>query len=331
MATKVFSSIQNLGAGLTLDIRPAIGVDWAITDLASSAMVGVPPASVPNLTAGMFDGVVAAPALFRISSVAAPHIRGWANPCEWHVSNANFVRITNPEAGGLTIAISVVLGANYGPNAASRVISDSQALGAGLILQVRPPVGQDWLITDIGSNIWLGAQPAGLPDVTVDLTDGVNAVTVAQAPCARGWFKPFELYLNRNTWMQLTNTGANAIVGWSGVISAEYGSNGASHVISDTALLGAGGVGLIQPPIGEEWIITDVGCSVWTGVPGIADLPSVLVQYTDGAINAIAQQGIDSKGWLGKMKYALSRTVYLSLTDAGAGSNVGWSGVRQPD
>lgn len=328
---KVFSSIQVVGAGLTLDIQPAVGVDWTITDLASSAIVGVAPAGVPNLTAGIFDGVVAAPALMRNSSAANPHVRGWANPPIWHVNNANFLRVTNPEAGGLTLAISVILGANYGPNATSRVISDAQALGAGLILQVRPPVGQDWLITDVGSNIWLGAQPAGIPDVTVDLTDGVNAATVAQAACARGWFRPFELYLSRNTWMQLTNTGANAIVGWSGVICAEFGPNGQSHVISDTALLGAGAVGLIQPPIGEEWIISDIGCSVWTGGPGLADLPNVLVQYTNGAINAIAQQATDNKGWIGSMKYALSRTVYLSLTDAGGGSNVCWSGVRQPD
>lgn len=326
---KAFTIIQTIGAGLTYDVQPPVGQDWTVTDIASSAIVGVAPAGVPNVTAGLFDGVNG-PALFRNASAANPHVRGWDNPPEWHINNTNYLRITNPEAGGLNIAISVLLGANYGANAASRVISDLAVLGAGGVQAVQPPVGQDWKITDIGSTRWVGAQPAGIPNVAIDVTDGVNAAQIAHGADARGWNRPFEIYLNNTTWMTLTNpVGAGATVGWSGVIIADYGANGQTHVISDTAILGAGGVQLVQPPATEEWVITEIGSSVWVGAAPAA-LPDVLVQITNGVINATAQDNADNKGWLGRMKYVLTNTNYMSLTDSGgAGCNVGWSGYRQ--
>jgi hypothetical protein len=292
-------------------------------------MVGVAPAAVPNLTAGLFDGVNG-PALFRFSSAAAPHTRGWANPPEWHINNTNYLRITNPEAGGLNVAISILMSSHFGANANSRVISDLAVLGAGAAQAVRPPIGQDWKITDIGSTRWVGAQPAGIPNVAIDITDGVNAAQVADGANARGWDRPFEIYINNNAWMTLTNpVGAGATVGWSGVIIADYGTNGQTHVISDTAILGAGGVQVVQPPATEEWVITEIGCSVWLGAAPAA-LPDVLVQISDGTIAGIAQNNANVRGWNGRMRYVLTNTNFMTLTDSGgAGCNVGWSGFRQ--
>jgi hypothetical protein len=328
---RVFSTVQALGAGLTYDVRPPLGQDWEVTDMGSSAFVGVAPLAVPNLTAGLFDGVVALPALFRFSSLAAPHVRGWLHPPKIFINNTNWLRITNPEAGGINVAISAILTRDYGPNGMSSVISDVATVIAAQVTAVRPPIGDDWVITDVGSSRWVGAQPAGLPNVTVDLTDGINAALVASGADTRGWTIPRDIHINNNTWLTLTNPGgAGAVIGWSGYRSSFYGPNGQSSVASFTAVLGAGAVGAVRPPVGEEWEVTEIGCSVWVGAPP-ASLPSILVSMTDGVTAPILQQGTDDKGWLGYMRYFLTRNVWMTLTDAGAGSNVGVSVKRWVD
>jgi hypothetical protein len=90
-----------------------------------------------------------------------------------------------------------------------------------------------------------------------------------------------------------------------------------SSVISNVQVLGIGAVGAVRPPVGENWLITDIGCSVWVGAPP-ASLPSILVSLTDGIVAPpIAQDGADNKGWLDDMKYYLSRTNWMTpLTQA---------------
>ncbi len=324
---KVFSTIQTVLAGATYDITPPLGEDWEVTDFGSSAFVGVPVLGVPNLTAGMYNATVGVSALFKNSSAANPHIRGWQHPCSLYANNSNYIRVTNPEAGPLVIAMSVRRSKLYGPNIAqSSVISGTQTLIATGIATLQPPVGQDWIIREVGSSRWVGAQPAGLPNVAVNLTDGTNAALIADGTNTIGWLEPLMLHLNNTVYLTLTNpAGAGATVGWSGFISRFYSPQGVSQVVSSVTLLGAGAVATVRPPVGYEYEVNNIGNSVWLGAPPAA-IPDVLVQMTDGVVTAILQNNANTKGWLGKMSYFLRRGCWMTLTDSGgAGCTVGVS------
>lgn len=330
---RVNTILQNILAGASYDVIPPVGEDWEVVDLASSAMVGVPPAGVPNVTAGIFSAV-AVNGLFRNSSAANPHVRGWMGPPSWFINNSNWLRVTNPEAGPLDIGIVIARSKTHGSLIQSGVISGNATLIATGVQIIRPPLGQDWCITDVGSSRWLGAQPAGLPNVEVWLTDGVNAALIQAGPETRGWNRRLKLHINNACWLELTNpAGAGATVSWSGFISKTYSPNIVySSVISQVLLLGGGGIGVIQPPAGENWLITDIGCSVWTAGFPPANLPSILVSLADGVIAPpIAQDAADNKGWLEDMNYYLLNTTWMTLTDAGAGSNVAVSGFKWLD
>jgi len=322
---KVFSLIQQIPGGGVFPIQPPVGEDWEVTDLGSSAIVGAATAGVPNIVAGIFNATIGVNGSMRFSSLATPHVRGWANPGKWYINNANYLQIINPEIAALNLTATVRRARIYPPTEISNVISGTETLIATGVSTIRPPVGEDWVITDIGSSRWVGAQPNGLPNVEVRLTNGISPALVMSGANARGWFKPLEMYLNRNTWLTLTNpAGAGATVSWSGHKIKKYAPTGFSSVVSQVAILGGGGIAPIRPPVGYEMKVTEIGCSVWIGVPP-ANLPSITVSITNGAIASIVQRAADNKGWVGDMAYYLSRGVYMTITDAGAGSNIGVS------
>lgn len=328
---KTFSLVQTVLAGGVYAIQPPVGQDWEVTDLGSSAIVGVAPAGVPNIVAGIFNAIVGVNGRLVNSSVADPHVRGWIAPKQWHINNTNYLQILNPEAVPLNLAATVRLSRMYGPAVASNVISGTETLLAAGVTTIRPPLGEDWCITDIGSSRWVGAQPAGLPNVEVRITDGVNAALIQAGPDRRGWFRPLELYINNANYLTLTNpAGAGATVSWSGYKARSYSPAGFSSVVTQVIALGAGAIATIRPAVGYEMKVTDIGCSVWIGAPP-ASLPSVAVALTNGVIAPVLQDAADNKGWEGNMAYYLNRGTYMTITDAGAGSNVAVSAAIWKD
>ena len=337
---RVFTVIVPLTAvgGLNpfYDVRPPAGQDWGVADVVSDAISGAGLAGVPDVQVGIFNDAAALPALVRNSAAAAAAARGWAVPPKWLINNTNYLRVQNPEAAPHVITISVNLAKSTGNVINSGVISGTAFVAAGNFFDIVPPLGQDWVITDVGSSLWLGAGAVGLPDLNVELVTGLpgagNAALLMQATDARGWNRQLEIYVNNGNFLRLTNTGIDATVGWSGAIAKQYSPLHVSQVISRVAVLGAGGNVDIRPPVGEEWLITDIGCSVFVGGAPPADLPNVLVTYNnDGPppIFSIAQQGTENKGWLNGMAYYLTNANYMNLLDAGgAGCNVCVSGYK---
>jgi hypothetical protein len=144
---------------------------------------------------------------------------------------------------------------------------------------------------------------------------------------ARGWFRPLELYINNANYLTITNpVGAGGTISWSGYKARSYAPTGFSSVVTQVIALGAGAIATIQPALGYEMRVTDIGCSVWVGAPP-ASLPSVAVALTNGIIAPVLQNAANDKGWVANMAYYLSRTNYMTITDAGAGSNVAVSAV----
>jgi len=329
----VLTDIVTIDAGDNYDLIPTDGQDLEVTEIGSTIDVGAALAAVPQMLVGVFDGVAALGANFRRSTAADPSIRGWDKPPKWFINHNNFLRINNPGGAGENVAISYKIAADYGPNGVSKVISDVLDMDPGDVWEVRPPDGQDWNIRDIGSSRWPipgGAVTTGLPNLLVQLTDGVSFATIAVGVLGFGWHS-FDIHINHDVWLRLTNPAAGALtatVGFSGIISKDYGPNGVSEVASlvGTVLGGAANILLVRPPIGQEWKVTRVGGSVLTGA-GATDLPDVVVALTDAApLASPVLQGTADKGWFDDLEIYLNHDNWMTVTDTpAAGADLGVS------
>jgi hypothetical protein len=324
----VLTDIVTIDSLDNYDLIPPVGQDLEVTDIGASIIAGAGLAGVPQVLAGVFDGVAAFGANFRRSSAAAPSIRGWDKPPKWFINPTNFLRINNPDVAlPVNVAISYKIAADYGPNGVSKVISDVRDMIAGEVWEVRPPAGQDWDIRDIGTSRW-SAGAGGLPNVTVELTDGVSFATIAIGTENFGWHS-FDIHINHDVWLRFTNPGgAPATVGFSGIISKDYGPNGVSEVASlvGTVLGGAANILLVRPPIGQEWKVTRIGGSVLTAAAPLS-LPDVVAALTDAApIVSPVLQGTEDKGWFDDLEIYLNHDNWMTITDTpAAGADLGVS------
>jgi hypothetical protein len=339
---KVFTTIIDLGIVVGVDdffdLRPPIGEDWEVTELASSVSSGATIDQVPELEAGLLtDAALAAggvPALIRFSGIdlagAECNTRGWFGKTSIFINNTCYLRLVNVEAGAIQVAATIRLAKSYGPTGRSSVVSDVRVLAGAIATPIIPPAGQDQVLTDVGSSVWTGGggNVLNYPNITIDITEAGNLATVANGLNARGWQKPFELHMNNTSYVTLTPAGA-ATIGWSAFITKEYGPNGASSVITRTRIVPVGTNVIIQPPPGEEWEITDIGCdAAFSGIGAPDDTPTVLVTLQDLAGRvAIAQIAGASKGWTGEMRYFLNETNWMVLTAVNL-DIVGVSGIR---
>jgi len=328
---KVFTVIVPLTAagGLTpfYDLVPPPGEDWEVTEMTASVFSGAALTAVPEVNAGLMTAASLVPANIRLSgnTGAVENTRGWGGRTSIFINNACWLRLANADAAIVTVAVTVRLVRTYGPAGQSSVVSGIAILGGAVATPIIPPPGEDWLLTDVGSSVWVNASPGGLPNVVVALTEAGNLATVANAGAAsRGWDKPFAIHMNNTSFATLTPAGA-ATIGWSAVVTRRYGPNGVSNVITRTRVAAAGtGIVVIQPPPTEEWMITDIGCNA----AFTAAIPTVLVNIVDAAGNVtIAQISTATKGWYNEMAYLLNNTNWMVLTGAPA-NIIGVSGIR---
>ena len=326
----VLTDIVTIDSLDNYDLIPPVGQDLEVTDIGASIIAGAGLAGVPQVLVGVFDGVAGLAANFRRSSAAAPSIRGWDKPPKWFINPTNYLRINNPDVAlPVNVAISYKIAADYGPNGVSKVISDVLDMDAGDVWEVRPPAGQDWNIRDIATSRW-SAGAGGLPNVTVELTDGVSFATIAIGTENFGWHS-FDIHINHDVWLRLTNPAAGALtatVGFSGIISKDYGPNGVSEVASlvGTVLGGAANILLVRPPIGQEWKVTRIGGSVLTAAAPLS-LPDVVAALTDAApIVSPVLQGTEDKGWFDDLEIYLNHDNWMTITDTpAAGADLGVS------
>lgn len=199
----------------------------------------------------------------------------------------------------------------------------SLAVGAGGNVDVRPAVGQEWLVNDFASS---AAFVTNVPDVQVSLYDGATAcislLDPTTNPGKRG--RQYKFYLTRNLYMRITNTGgAGTNVGYFG----ELVTPGLTR--SAIVAIGAATGVEIQPPVGETWVITEIGSDTWTAGP--ADInPDVQLGITDGTLVA-SRITLETmvRGQDKQLEIYIDNDVYL-YAYSGTGCNFAYCGRRVP-
>ncbi len=316
----VNSNVVLLGAGANQDIQPPETQDWEVTAIGSDVWVGVQPFQVPQVDVSLFDGTIIA------EIIRSTDIRGWYRRQKLHINNDNYIRLNNPGGAGANVSWSARLTRFFGAGT-SNVISDLQTLGAAATFDVQPLEGMDWLITDVGSANWLGAAPAGVPNIDVDLTDGTLQAQILDPASARLWESELELFSSRTNYLQIENTaGVQAVVCFIGVLYRNYGGSGDSVVRNDLQNVGAAASVDFQPPAGYEWRVTAIAGAIWVGVPPLL-FPDITVHIFDGTLASQIQSQIN---WLNQghpMEILVDNTNYLRITNTNAaGQDVGMVG-----
>jgi len=158
---------------------------------------------------------------------------------------------------------------------ASNIITNiSAAVGAGASVDIRPPAGEGWLITDFGND---KAFISAVPDVQVQMTNGAkNGIVILDPATDPGKrTRQLKLYLTNAIYATITNTGgAGANCGWFGE------KVNVNNIRSGVVTIAGTAYGVVRPPVGETWLVTEWGTSVFTGAGDIN--PAVQVGLTNG-------------------------------------------------
>lgn len=314
----VMTDVQQVGVGAVVDVRPPLNQVWKLTLVGCNRWAGVVPNQVPQVDVALFDGTLQAEFMWAVN------VRGWYRPLHIFIDRTNYARLTN--ASGLAATnISFSAELLHFSSGDSVVASDLQTVGVGATWSIQPGVTEDWRIHDIGSDQWVGAAPAGIPNVTVELNDGTNAAMMLSPTEARMWEPEIELYVNNGTFLDITNSSAAiAILCWSGEMIRRYGT-GFSIVMSAIQVAGAGAAVDFRPAVGREWRVTMIGASAWVGISP-AMFPNIQADIFDGTL---ASRIETPNNWMlngHKSQLVIDRDDYLRVTDAlGTGLNVGVS------
>ena len=324
MPTSVMTFVQLVGAGGVIDVRPAAGIDWKVTAIGSSIWVGVAPAGHPRVNCGIWDGANG-PAWILQST----DIRGWHRKQQIFVSRTNYLRLNNPGAGGENISYSAQVTRIFG-TAVDPVITDVQTIGLGANMDVIPPAGIEIEITDIGASLWIGGAPGNLPQVDVSLFNGALAGQLLLNSDVAGWNKELNIYIDDQNYLRVTNANLAAVnaIAIVGTIARIRGA-AATAVMSDVlAIAPAGGPLVIRPTLGEEWMVTMIGASVWTAAPP-GSFPNIQVDITNGVIASMVARSVDAQNWMNELELLIDNTNYIQITDlAGAGCNICFSAYK---
>jgi hypothetical protein len=214
------------------------------------------------------------------------------------------------------------------------VVGDVQLIASGFNLDYIPPALTDVELFHYGSSVFtaVGA-PSDTPRMNVGLTDGTNNAFFLYSSHIAGWTGPKRLFINPTTYARLNNpaAGGGQNLSYKGLITKLGG--GPTNVVSGVIPLAGAGLGvdtvIIQPPIGEGYMINAFGSDTPVGVAP-AGLPNILVEIGDGTIWAVVMDGTNTKLWFAdNLKLYIHNGLYLRITNLAVGAAVvGWSGQR---
>jgi len=309
-ASTFISNIEAaVGAGATFDIQPPAGQAYCITEFFGDvAFVG----DQPDVSVALRDGVHADAVVIIDPTTAAQ--KGQRKK-EIYITNANYLRVTNTGAGANNVGWS---GYRVDPNI---VITDIQTVPNAARYDIRPPAGQVWKITEIGAET-MGA--ANHPDLTFFITDGtLVASAIMDETHNLKQQKLLNWYISHDIWIQVLDlSGADNDLGFSGILVE------VEHVGDVTDVVGSATMD-IQPPDGEQWVITEFSVQTWAGVAPAGSGDVTISLYDGTNLSDIAEAGSVSDSLINNhdIEIMIDHDHYIRVTEVSTGNNeVGYIG-----
>lgn len=305
MPSMLIGNISAAVAGAAVqNVQPPAGEAWVIYEVGSDTpFVG----NQPDLSYGIVDGVLTLADIVQ-DPTDAPD-KG-TRPKEIYITNGNYLEITNTAAGNANVGWT---GERVDPN---KVITDMvtcPTAGLGYV-DIQPPVGQTWRITEFGAELYDAATDH--PEVSVGITDGALAASIIlQEDCDRAQNKALDWIIDNTIYLRVTNSAAADVdVCYSGILIPEASIGSVQDVVGSAVLD-------IQPPAGQEWVITEIAVQTWTGVPGAADVGDISVSLYDGAVLSELLEPLASLAWNRKLHIHIDNANYLRITEISTANN----------
>ena len=300
--------VSNISAGIAgaavYNVQPPAGQAWVIYEVSSEeAFVG----GQPDLSYGIVDGVLT---LAQIVIDPTTEAQKGTRAKEIYITNDNYLEITNESANPAFIGFT---GERVDPNIVITDMVTCPTGGAGLV-DVQPPAGQTWRICEFGSELYNGGE--NHPEVTVGVTNGVLlAPIIMEERADRGQFKLYDWIIDNDLYLRFTNSGAADVdIAYIGVLFDKPSIGSIQDVVGSATLD-------IQPPAGQEWVITEIAVDTWTGVPGAADVPNIIVSLYDGTNLSDILEPLASAAWNRRLQIHIDNATYLRITEVSTANN----------
>ena len=309
MPTTIISGMTaGVGGGGNVDVVPPVGQAWHIKEVTSQhAFV----TNAPDVEVRIRNGAVA-DAIVSIDPTTSPNRK----LCSYdlYITNTNWMRLVNTGAAGGNIGH---LGYRVNVNTA---ICANVACGIGATIFIQPPVGETWVITDIGSELWHAVNI--YPDIDVGVTNGALLLSmILSAHNARGWLaKRYQWYINNMVYIRVTNTNAAAnAVGYTGFRTGVT-------AISSIQTVGIGATLDVRPLANTEWVLTEFAAEIFAGAGPPADAPDIMVSLATGAgptLSELLEPGsiAVSLRWNYPIEFPIDNTNWIRITNVNAATN----------
>lgn len=188
----------------------------------------------------------------------------------------------------------------------------SAAVAGAATIDVQPPAGQAYKITEFSSDVVFVGD---VPDVSVAITTAALAVCIVIADpttVVEKGDRQKEILIDNVHYMQLTNTGLVANLGWCGV---RINNN---NIRTDVVTVPNAGDYDIRPPAGEVWRVTEIGMET----PGVTNHPDATFFITDGVL-VLSMIMIETRGLnqLKNLNWYVSHDIWVRVTDTSGAPN----------
>jgi len=302
MGANIMSNIAPaVVAAASTNIRPPVGEAWLVSDFSSDVAF---VAGVPDLEVRMTDG--ATMGIFLRDPTTDPGKR--TRQYKLYLTNALYATITNTGGGNANLGF-IAERVNI-----NNVRSGEMTIGATSYGIVQPPVGETWEITEWGTNPFTVAGDFN-PACEVGLTDGVLILSRITLPTqARAQNKQPRIIINNDVYLNVYSTPGCEFY-YSAIRIPE------TSISSVTDVVGSANLDIL-PPIGDEWVITEIGAETWAGAGAPADLPDVIASLRTTVNSEFMENGaLLSVRWNTDAIFKIDRTRYLRITENSAGNN----------
>lgn len=299
-----------VGGTASIDIQPAAGNAYLLKDFFADAVFSgdVPDLSINMRTALAVDCIVTED---PGTAVQKPRMK------EIYIDNTTYVRLTNTAVGNQNLGWT----GHQVPAGIVRTAIYTAPTAAPGFVNIRPPAGEVWKMTELGAEIMNATNE---PDLTLYLTDGtLVACMIADGARDLVWPKQWNLYLSNDLWLRAEEIGgADVDVAVSAIrVAVEF-----FGAIED---LGAGANLDIRPADGVEAVVTQVAAQTWAGIAA-AGSPDIFVALYNGVVlSDIMEDGAVSDSLIHNRLYEIEidNDVYIRITEgSGALNEVAYSG-----
>lgn len=293
-----------LAAGVAVDVQPPAGEAWCLYEFGSEeAFVN----SIPDLDYGIADGVLTL-SLIVIDPTTEEQKGG--RPKEIYITNANYLTITNRSGNA---AFPSWTGERVNAN---NVITDMVTVPNAGAVDVQPPAGQTWRITEIGAELYNGGQ--NHPEFTVGITDGtLIASIILREGDDRAQVKALDWIIDNTIYLRLTSSTGAAVdndCAYCGVLFDKPSIGSLQDVVGSANLD-------IQPPATQEWVITEFAAETWAGAAP-AGAPNMTVSLYDGTnLSDVLEPSLPSMAWNRKFHVHIDNGTYLRIAEGSAANN----------